>query len=149
MKRAFLLILLLVPVVVFGQIAVVDGPDLEIDIDSQSSTTLYLGTFNAPESIWDGYTSNNKFYICELVQQGVSEPITLIGITYPDVITSSPPAVPYTIEITDADLFENTDGTYDQLEPGETYYLKVIAYVATTTFPFSVVVAEGQSDGVT
>ena len=146
MKRAFLFLLFLVPTVVFGQIGsvqVFDGSNFEFDIDTQSSTTLYTANFNAPPSIWDGYSSNNKFYICELKELG--NPVTLMGITYPAIISDEIPEVPYVVSITDTDLFENTDGNYDQFVPGETYSLQVTAYVAN---PLPEVVAQGQSDGV-
>ena len=68
-----------------------------------------------------------------------------MGITYPGGISTDIPEVPYFVDITDTDLFENTDGNYDQFEPGATYYLKVTAYVAT---PDLTIVAEGESDGV-
>ena len=146
MKRAFLFILFIIPTLVFSQITVVDGPDIGSDIDSQSSTTLYTGGFTADASIWAGYDDpvvNYKFYVCELRQQG--NPLTLMGITYPGGISTDIPEVPYFVDITDTDLFENTDGNYDQFEPGATYYLKVTAYVAT---PDLTIVAEGESDGV-
>src|SRR6056297_1562525 len=103
MKRAFLLILLLVPVVVFGQIAVVDGPDLEIDIDSQSSTSLYEGSFTASDDIWADSETMDKYYLYELFEEGSDYPLYTRTYPFPEY-DDSIPDVPHTVSITDEDI---------------------------------------------
>src|SRR6056297_675655 len=151
MKRAFLLILLLVPVVVFGQIAVVDGPDIGSDIDTQSSTTLYTGTWYAPISIWDPYEVHEKFYAYTLYEQSSGD--QLFSSNYPvennlpPFWPTDPPEVPYTAFITDAMIAEASEGVHTGLTPGETYYLEVraIGYIEGS---FDQVAGPTPTDGV-
>ncbi len=140
------MLLFLLPFAVFGQLTVVDGPDINSDIDTQSSTIMYQGSFDAPISIWDAAGgTDKKFYFYSLIKEGGGPSDILYDGTYPENFsewTTDPPELPVTISIT-SDMFFTEDGPI-QLEPGETYFLVVDAKVA----PSLDTIASSQSDGV-
>ena len=141
------LLLLLLPLTLSAQITVVDGPSIETDLATQASTTQYTGTWTASPDIWIPYPDYNKFYLYTLYE--VSSGTELATNYYPIFPGGTEvPEVPYTAYITDEEIFGATDGTYTQLIPGETYYLRVIA-TALRWDPYDwVMVATDESNGV-
>ena len=87
-------IFFLLPFVVFGQFTVVDGPDIDSDIDTQSSTSLYQGTFDAPDSIWTGY-AGFKQYLCRFYLKDSGD--VIYSLNYPEVPDYSIPELPLSL----------------------------------------------------
>lgn len=141
----------LLPFVVFGQLSVVDGSDINEDIDTQSSTTMYQGSFTALDTIWGIYAGDEyqKFYNYELIAESSGNPI--YGNTYPqiDPVTSkwpvTIPTVPQTVDIYAA-AFDPESG-YSQLNSGERFFLYVTA-IAVDETPSFYTVGDEASDGV-
>jgi hypothetical protein len=73
MKKTFILLFSLLPSLIYSQITVADGTDIGADIDSQESTTMYVGAFYAPTTIWDDYSGYVKHYQIMLVLEEGTE----------------------------------------------------------------------------
>jgi hypothetical protein len=145
MKKTFILLFSLLPSLIYSQITVADGTDIGADIDSQESTTMYVGAFYAPTTIWDDYSGYVKHYQIMLVLEEGTEGSVIYSENYPDGDPAlDPPELPYpyTVYIHDEDI---AGGPYTQFEPGKTYHLDVTAYA---TYGSIEEVARVQSDGV-
>ncbi|MBN1837205.1 MAG: hypothetical protein JW820_15215, partial [Spirochaetales bacterium] len=76
MRKALVLLFVLLPLAAFGQsVSVWDGAgaNLGADIDTQAGTASYTGSWTASADIWDGYPDIHKGYLYTLYEASETE----------------------------------------------------------------------------
>ncbi len=135
-KFSGILLFVFLPLVVnAASISVYDGSTPGVDIDTQSSTTVYHGNWHASGIEWPSY--GDSYYVYSLWEVGGETPLHAERV--PPYNPDPPPYSDNDVEVT---IYLAYNGGI--LEQGKTYYLRVEAWTLSENL-----MAIGQSDGVT